>query len=91
MDPIAAYVKDPDATLDYQIDWATWLGDDTIVTSTWIVPSGLTEEDSLSTTTTATVWLSGGTVGQVYLVTNRVTTVEGRTDDRTIRVVVENR
>jgi hypothetical protein len=85
------YLKDPDSTLDYEIDWTAWLGADTIATSTWIPATGITEASSTNTTTTATVWLTGGTVGQTYLVTNRITTAAGRTDDRTIRVQVQNR
>ena len=43
------------------------------------------------TTTKATVWLRGGAGGITYLVTNRIVTVGGRTDDRTISVKVEDR
>lgn len=73
-------LKDPDAVLDYQHDWSTWLGADTISTSTWTA-SGLTVDSDSNTTTTATVWLSGGTTGQVVTVTNRVVTAGGRTED----------
>lgn len=85
------YQKDPDAVLDYTIDWSTWLGDDTIATSGWTVPTGLTEDSDSNTTTTATVWLSGGTVGTVYTVTNEITTAGGRTDDRSIQIFVTER
>lgn len=73
-------LKDPDAVLDYQHDWSTWLGSDTISTSTWIA-SGLTVDSDSNTTTTATVWLSGGTPGQVITITNRVVTAGGRAAD----------
>ena len=36
------FTKDPNAVLDYTIDWARWLAGDQIVTSEWIIPSGLT-------------------------------------------------
>jgi hypothetical protein len=86
------YQKDPDATLDYKRSWSDWLvAGDTILTSTWIVPIGLTKTSESNTTTTATVWLSGGTVGQSYEITNRITTAQGRTDDRSIQIVVLNR
>lgn len=90
---MARYLKDPNAVLDYGFDWGTdgWLGADTIATSTWTVPSGLTSEASSNTTTTATVWLSGGTAGQVYEVTNRIVTAAGRTDERSFTIRVENR
>ena len=81
------YRKDPDATLDYTVDWSAWLATgDIIVSSDWVVPSGLTEVTDAHTQTSATVWLSGGVEGAEYLVTNRVTTDDGRIDDRTIVV-----
>jgi len=84
----AVYVKDPNAILDYQINWSTWLGSDTILTSTWIVPTGITKDDESVTTTTATIWLSGGTAGESYRVVNRITTNGERTNDQSIFVVV---
>lgn len=90
---MARYLKDPNAVLDYGFDWGTdgWLGADTIATSTWTVPAGLTSEATTNTATTATVWLSGGTAGQVYEVTNRIVTAAGRTDERSFTIRVENR
>jgi len=85
------FTKDPDAVLDYAIDWSRWLGSDTIQTSTWTVPPGLTEVTSSHTTTTATIWLSGGTAGETYTVTNRIVTAGGRTDERSIYLRVEQR
>lgn len=82
------FTKDPNAVLDYQIDWSAWLGVDTILTSTWIVPDGITKDDASVTTTTATIWLSGGTAGESYRVTNRIVTVGERTNDRSIAIVV---
>ena len=85
------FQKDPDAILDYTVDWSRWLGTDTILTSQWTVPTGLTEVSATNTPTSATVWLSGGTAGQSYPVTNRITTAGGRTEDRTITIRVEER
>lgn len=79
-------VKDPSAVLDYQFDWSAWLDDDTIATSTWTVPTGLTKASESNTTTTATVWLSGGTAGASYTLVNRIVTAGGRTDERTLTV-----
>lgn len=85
--------KDPDAELDWERDWGPWLAPfgDTILSSTWIVPTGITKTDESNTSTTATVWLSGGTAGLRYTVTNRITTVGGRTDDRSMTVFVNDR
>lgn len=85
-------LKDPNATLDYGFDWSEWLATgDTISSSDWTVPAGLTEVSASNTTTTATVFLSGGTAGSSYDVVNRITTANGRTDDRTITIRVVSR
>lgn len=83
-----AFTKDPDAVLDYLVDWTDWLAGDTIVTSTWIVPTGITKDTDTKTATAARIWLSGGTAETVYLVTNRVVTAGGRTNDRTLDIYV---
>jgi len=82
------FTKDPDAVLDYTWDWEDWLDSDTISSSSVIVESGLTADSDSNTTTTATVWLSGGTLGEDYKVTNRIVTAGSRTDDRTIIIKV---
>lgn len=79
-------LKDPGSTLDYQIDWSVWLGSDTIASSSWTVPAGLTDFAESSTTTSATQWLAGGTVGAVYSVVNQITTTGGRIAERTIEI-----
>lgn len=86
------WTKDPDATLDWIFDWSSWLqAGETISSSEFIVSAGLTVGVTSNTTISATVWLSGGSTGQVYQVTNRITTNQGRTDDRSIRIRVVNR
>jgi len=83
--------KDPNAVIDFKINWSDWLNGDTISTSTWTVESGITQDSESETTTTTTVWLSGGTAGLTYTVTNRIVTAAGRTDDRSIAVKVVDR
>lgn len=83
--------KDPDDVLDYSINWARELAGDTISTSTWTVPSGLTEGISTKTDTETTVWLSSGTDGSSYDVKNRITTSSGRTMDQTVTLKVKAR
>lgn len=85
------FIKDPDAVLDYVIDWSDWLESDTISTSTWTVDAGLTEDSSSNTTTTATVILSGGTVKSSYQATNHIVTANGLEDDRTILIRIEEK
>lgn len=83
--------KDPSAVLDYQFDWSAWLGTDTIATSAWTAPTGITVNSESETTTTATVWLSGGTDGANYAVVNEITTAGGRTDQRTLTIKCRNK
>ena len=85
------YIKDPGAKLDYQIDWSAWLGADTISTSAWTVQTGLTKVSDTHTTTTSTVWLSGGTLGASYTVVNHIVTVGGREDDRTLVISIQDK
>jgi len=86
-----AFQKDPDEVLDYSIDWSTWLGEDTISTSEWTVPAGITEDSDSNDTTSATIWLSGGTAGVKYSLVNEIVTAGGRTANRTISVLVVER
>ena len=86
------YPKDPDAVLDYGFDWSNWLqADETISVSTWTVATGLTKDSDSKTTTETKIWFSGGTAGTTYLVTNHITTSDGREDDRSFRIRVVNR
>lgn len=90
---LATVNKDPGAALDYKIVWSTYLdaleATDTIVSSTWSVDgSGLTIDASTFDTTTTTVRLEGGTVGQKYKVKNTVTLASGQVEVRRIIVVV---
>ena len=87
----SVFIKDPDATLDYVVDWSAWLGVDTISTSTWTVATGITKVIDTKTTTTATIWLSGGTAGTSYTVADKIVTAGGRTDERTLTIVCEQK
>lgn len=82
------WTKDPDAVLDYTVDWETWLSGDTISADTWTVPSGITKDSDSNTTTTATIVLSGGTAGVIYPIICQILTAGGRTDQRTIYIKV---
>ena len=88
-------IKDPNAVLDYTVDWTAWLAEiaDTIATRTIIVPSGIICDSSVITGANlkVTAWLSGGTVGQTYQVTYRITTAGGRTEDRSFFVKIKEK
>ena len=83
--------KDPDETLDYGADWSDPLAGDTIALSAFTVPTGLTKQSEANTTTTATVWLTGGTLGANYEILNRVTTSGGRIMDQTFKLAVRRK
>jgi hypothetical protein len=97
------YIKDPSAVLDYKFDWkaltngngtSDWLAAaETISTRTVTVGSGITKDsDSITdTSTSVTVWLSGGTHGNDYTITCRIVTSAGRTDERSITIRVRDR
>jgi hypothetical protein len=86
------FVKDPSSTLDYGFDWTAWLtGSEVISTSTWTVPTGLTKVTDEHANKTTTIWLTGGTKGQIYTVTNRIVTTGGRTEERSLVLSMENR
>lgn len=88
---IAVFIKDPEAELDYTIDWSEWLDTDTIASSSWDVPTGLTATDDDSTSTTATVWLSEGVDNHNYTITNTIVTAGGRTDSRSFEIKIRER
>jgi len=87
--------KDPDATVDFTIDWSDLLAEsspqDTIASSSWTANQGVVVDRDSNTTTTATVWVSGGTVRKYSELVNTVTTAGGRTYERTVYVKVQQR
>jgi hypothetical protein len=88
----ADYEKDPDSTILLTFHWAQELDGDTIATSDFILPDGLTEGTNGGTGSYRTVKVSGGDCNMVYRVTNRITTTTGGlTLDKTVRVLVRER
>lgn len=86
------YSKDPGATLDFAIDWSINLvPGDTITSTTWTVPGGLTKVKDSVAGAKAVVWLAGGTAGQIYTVTCRIVTAQERIDERAIAIRVGKR
>lgn len=84
--------KGPDEVLDYAANWGDWLATgETITTSTWTTPAGITEDSESETNTVATIWLSGGTVDEDYEVANTIVTSDARTAKRTILIMCRER
>ena len=90
---VEKFLKDPDADLPYGWDWGKeWLEEgDVIVASTWEVETGITKISDSHNGYITFIWLSGGTVGETYTLTNRVLTQAGQKDERTFRVKVVER
>lgn len=91
------YSKDPGSTLDFVFRWTAWLVDvtDTISVAPTIAIAP-TSELALSNQEhtpegEVTVWLSGGVSGREYNVACRINTVGGRSDERTMRIKVQQR
>lgn len=84
--------KDPDSVLDYKIDWSEWLASgDTVNGAAWTAATGITIDSSAYDTTSSTVWLSGGTVGEEYEVMCEIETAGGRTENQTFTVICTER
>lgn len=82
------FSKDPDSVVDFPFNWKPELGTDTISSSTFLLPDGMTLVSESNTTNTATPFVSGGSVGLIYRIVNRIDTVGGRTYDKTIYVLI---
>ncbi len=90
-------LKDPDAVLDYAIDWGAQYLDqgDLLTDSSWSVdpdePDGVSVVGSSFGDSLSTVQAAGGAAGKLYRLANRVTTQSGRIDERSIMLRVERR
>ena len=87
--------KDPDATLDYQVDWSAWLATGVSIVALTVTADGGVDVDSSSfTATTTTAWLSAGNAGEIANITFRVTTDSSpvaQIDDRTLKLRIADR
>lgn len=85
--------KDPQAVLPYYVEWDDWLEGDTIATSTWTLPDGITKESDTHDNTLVTIWLSGGTLDAEYTLVNHIVTnsTPPKEEDRTITIVMRHR
>lgn len=99
----AAPTKDPDSVIDYGATYSNWLATDEVITaSNWLVNGtlietngdevdGLTVDSRENNSSSTKCWLSGGTRGTFYTLTNRITTSEGRTEDRSMTFYCNNK
>lgn len=88
-----AFEQDPDARVDYPVNWTTFLDGATLESSTWIPeePSIVTvDEDSFTDTASlAFVAFTGAVVGTKYKVVNRIVDSRGRIEDHTIEIKIK--
>jgi hypothetical protein len=83
---------DSDAVLDFAVDWSAWLAAaETIASHSTTASSGITVDSSSESAGVVTIWVSGATGPSDQSITCRITTNQGRTDDRTLYFVVSNR
>lgn len=80
-------IKVQASILDWRLDWSTWLGSDTISTSSWTV-TGATKDSENTTTTTSTVRVSGGSAGTPATAKCTITTAGGLTEVRSIELAI---
>lgn len=89
-------LKDPEAALDYAVDWGTeYLTAETLTGSHWQVTpveaGGVLVTASRFDDTIASVTATGGVAGHLYQLTNHVALSSGLTDSRSIVLRVERR
>lgn len=80
-------LKNPDDTLDYDIDFSKWLpqGDEIISVSNEV--EGSVVIDSFTNTASVVkLWISGGTLGETARVSTTVVTSGGRTKEYCFRL-----
>lgn len=87
---MTTYYKSPTEKHDYTISYVSDLGADTISSSSWSVPTGITQAtpSPSNTTTTTTIWLSGGSEDDTYEIENTVTSVSGEIYHRSIFIYI---
>ena len=89
-------LKDPDAALDYAVDWgAEYASGDSLVESEWdvspIEAGGVVVVESEIAGLETRVKAAGGVAGRMYRLRNQVLLASGLRDSRSIMLRVETR
>jgi hypothetical protein len=92
----SSYTIDPDARLDYYVDWSAWLADgETITAASWTVTGNAGDAPDISEPITSTtrpgVWVTDVTLGDRLDLTCHIVTSDDREDDRTLHLTVRQR
>lgn len=81
------FPKDPDATLDFGVDWSEWLETGEVITGYVITAdAGITVDDDGERDGIIVFWLSGGTDGIAYTIACKITTDLERIEERSILI-----
>ncbi len=81
-------IKDPDDITYHSWDWTTFLDGETISASVFTAQTGLTKDSESTAGAISTVWLSGGTQGESYKVSNQITTSSGRKKTQSFNMLI---
>ena len=98
---IGQYEQGSREILDYSINWSTAMTaeSDSVSTSAWYAEAGNptigdgtngAASPSISTSTT-TAWIVNGTVGEIYHLTNVITTTAGRKLEASIKITITDK
>ena len=80
--------KDEDEVFCYGVNWSEYLAGDTITSSEWIVPAGITQVGTGIVGNLCNITISGGVENITYRITNRITTSIGETVDQSIDIKI---
>lgn len=85
--------KDPEAILDYVIDWTQYLAPEEVIQDFNVTceGGGVTVSGSTEADGRVRFMLSGGVAGRDYSIVCEIITNAGRTDQRTINLPVRQR
>jgi hypothetical protein len=99
MSILERFTKQPAEVKDYDVNYAPWLDPmvDTIASHTVVAEctsdpddTALEIDSTVQTTKALKLWISGGTDGQKYKITIRVTTAGGRIDESELAFTVKD-
>lgn len=91
---MSTFTKDPDARLDFAVDWGPFLAaGETITTPVWLAPTPVTVPPLVLTDAGLdgnkhVAWITGGLANRAYRVTSRITTSDTRINDQSFTIVI---
>lgn len=86
------YVKGPAESIDIKFDWRTkkrLITGENISAAAFSATTGLTTASPTFDNDSATVWISGGSIDNDYILTCTITTNQGRTESDSVQIKVQ--